>query len=263
MASARPWIKAAAALVVLLRGIIPAAAGAWTEDVDQGQFIATVTGAAADRGFDAAGTAQPSPSHRLLLQTYTAYGWREGITVFATTESVYARVGAVTAFDNGVDAGARLRLWYGDSDIVSAEVSARTAGAYNYSVSNGGDHASSALGARLLYGHGFALDGMNGFVDVQLGQRWITAPRPSEAGLDLTAGLWLDPDWMAMIQSFNLMSEGRPRAPYVSFRQHKIELSAVWRLSQAWSVQAGGFFSPRGRNALNEQGLLLAAWTRF
>jgi hypothetical protein len=263
MASARSWNKTAAALGLWLLGMGPASAGAWTEAVDQGQFIATFTGAAADRGFDATGAAQPSPSHRLLLQTYTAYGWREGITVFATTESVYARVGAVTAFDNGVDAGARLRLWHDDSDVLSGEISARTAGAYNYSVSNGGDHASSALGLKLLYGHGFAWEGMNGFVDAQLGQRWITAPRPSEAGLDLTAGLWLDPDWMVMVQSFNLMSEGRARAPYVSFRQHKIEVSAVWRLSAAWSVQAGGFFSPRGRNALNEQGLLVAAWTRF
>lgn len=263
MASARSWNKAAAALALCLSASSPAGAGAWTEALDQGQFIATVTAAAADRGFDAAGAAQPSPSRRLLLQTYTAYGWREGVTVFATTESVYARVGTVTAFDNGVDGGVRLRLWQDDSNVVSGEVSVRTAGAYNYSVSNGGDHASSALGLRLLYGHGFAWDGMNGFVDVQLDQRWITAPRPSEAGLDLTAGLWLDSDWMAMAQSFNLMSEGRPRPPYVSFRQHKIELSAVWRLSPAWSLQGGGFFSPRGRNALNEQGLLLAAWTRF
>jgi hypothetical protein len=68
---------------------------------------------------------------------------------------------------------------------------------------------------------------------------------------------------MVMLQSFNLFSAGSAAAPYVYFRSHKIELSWVKRLSGRFSLQAGGFFSPSGQNALVEQGVVLALWTRF
>jgi len=67
---------------------------------------------------------------------------------------------------------------------------------------------------------------------------------------------------MAMAQSFNLIS-GPARPPYQPFRIHKIQFSAVWKVSPSFSLQSGAFFSPAGRNALDERGLVLSVWANF
>ncbi|HEY0266113.1 MAG TPA: hypothetical protein VGC16_05130, partial [Rhizomicrobium sp.] len=149
-----------------------------------------------------------------------------------------------------------------DDDVLSLEVSARSAGAFNFAVSTDANAAGYDGGFRLLYGAGFRWRGMDGFVNVEAGERWVSAPRPDQTPVDLTAGLWLDPDWMAMLQSFNLVS-GSAAAPYSYFRSHKLELSAVWRVTQRFSLQAGAFVSPAGQNALVERGLVLALWSDF
>ena len=97
---------------------------------------------------------------------------------------------------------------------------------------------------------------------MEIGHRWLSHPRPDQTPLDLTAGVWLSPDWMAMLQSFNLVS-GPAIAPYARFRSHKIQASAVWKFSPRFSLQSGVFFSPAGRNALDEQGLTVSLWASF
>ena len=142
------------------------------------------------------------------------------------------------------------------------EATAREAGAFNFSVSENGQAGGQAAGMRILYGAPFKLAGKEGFVDAELAQRWLTPPRPDETAMDLTAGLWLTPVGMIMLQSFNLFS-GPARAPYIRFRTHKLQASFVWRWSPRTSFQVGGYFSPAGANALQESGLVASLWTDF
>ncbi len=267
-------MKTAPLLCTLL--CLPAAAhaAAWTLPQDDWQMIGTLIYSNADRSYNSRGDpATPKLFQRALLQTDTEYGWSDRLTVFLRTESAYAYdhdpgTPPVSAQqDNAFEGGARYALLRGlgllaDDDVLSLEVSARTAGAFNFAVSANANSAGRDAGFRLLYGAGFEWQGMPGFLDVEAGERWVSAPRPDQTPIDLTAGLWLAPDWMAMLQSFNLVSSSAA-APYSYFRSHKLELSAVWRFAPRFSLQTGAFVSPAGQNALVERGVVLAVWSSF
>lgn len=243
---------------------LAARAGAWTQDRDAWQLITTIGVSQSARSFGADAVASvPGRSQREMAQTYTEYGWRDGVTLFVQTDSVYARTQTGSGLDNGLGGGVRLRLYSDDAGVVSVEIGGRTAGAYNFSVSANSNQPGDDAELRLLYGTGFAWRGMNGFADAEIGRRFMIGGRPGEMPIDLTAGLWLDEKTMAMVQSFNLVEQGDARPPYGYFRSHKIQLSAVRRLSGRYLVQLGGYFSPAGQNALDEQGLCLSLWARF
>jgi hypothetical protein len=255
-------------LVALLLSGDAAQAGAWTEPQNHWQAIAGVIFSDADRGYDAHGNSgTPVDFERALFQTSAEYGWKDDLTLFARVETAVAHyrdsaVPAVDAVDNAAQIGARLRL-IDDADygILSLEGSVRTAGAFNFAVSANSLASGRSAGLRLLYGLGFQWRGMNGFADFEAGETFLSRPRPDETPIDLTAGLWIDTNTMAMIQSFNLIGAGGGGGnSYPYFRSHKIEISAVRKLSDRYSVQAGAFFSPAGQNALVEQGLCLSLW---
>lgn len=260
------------ALLVLLLLLlpIPARAGAWLRDAGTVQVISSLIYTDARHSFGNGTTpGTPTRFRRGLLQTDTEYGWSDRLTLFLRTETAVVHVrDAWNAFDatsNAFEGGLRYRLGggvLGAYDVLSVEVMARQAGAFNFSVSADGRAGGRAGGLRLLYGTPFKLDGMDGFLNAELGRRWLVRPRPDETVLDLTAGLWLTDRTMLMLQSFNTVS-GPARAPYARFRSHKLQLSHVWRFAPGLSLQSGAYFSPAGAGALQEQGLVLALWANF
>ena len=244
-------------------------AGAWTQDEDRWQVI---TGLVLSEAGHTYGSDAPIQFRRALFTSYTEYGLRENLTLFAATESAYVEVqqGSAApyhAIDNAVEGGARLRVdpWLGldDFGILSVEVSLRTAGAFNFAVSANRGAGGDGGQLRLLYGKGLRLWDHDAFADIELGRRFLAGARPDETPFDLTAGLWLDPDNMVMAQSFNLFAAAGQVAAYPSFESHKLQLSWVRRLSGRFLLQSAGFFSPAGRNALVEQGVCLSLWMRF
>jgi hypothetical protein len=243
----------------------PVWAAAWLQAPESWQAISTVLYTDASHTFD---VAQPTHFQRMLLQTDINYGWNDRLTLFAHTETAFVHLrDPWRAFDtvsNAFEGGARYQLGAGllrDYDVLSVEAMARTAGAFNSSVSAGaaGAAGGQAGGVRLLYGTPYKLAGLNGFVNMEAGMRFLAPPRPREMQLDLTAGLWLTPANMVMVQSFNLIS-GPAHAPYSRFRSHKMQLSWVWRIARNYAVQTGAYFSPAGANTLQENGLLLSVW---
>jgi hypothetical protein len=263
------------AILVCAIVCLPAAANAaaWTQPRGTWQTISGVILSDADTSFDGGGHAvTPALFERVLATTDTEYGLTNRLTLLARTETAYVhtRNGTAPAFtvtDNAFEGGARFGLlrrlgWLAKDDVLSVEVSARKAGAFNFAYSANATAGGEDAGVRLLYGSGFRWGGHNGFVNLEAGERWLSRPRPDQSILDLTAGLWLDRRWMVMAQSFNLVS-GPATAPYVRFRTHKLEVSAVWRMSRRLSLQAGAFFSPAGQNALDERGLCLSLWSDF
>jgi hypothetical protein len=264
-------MKHALALLALLVCFREARAGAWTEPQDHWQVIGGFIVSNADRGYDAHGHGRmPVTFERLLLQTDADYGWRDYLTLFGRTETAIAHyrdavTPPISAVDNALEAGARLRLLDDDDyGILSVEGSLRTAGAFNFAVSASSLASGRSANFRLLYGINFKWREMNGFVDFEAGESFLSRPRPNETPLDLTVGLWIDTDTMVMLQSFNLIGAGGGGGwSYPYFRSHKIEASLVRKLSERYSVQAGAFFSPAGQNALVEQGLCLSLWANF
>ncbi|MBN9590293.1 MAG: hypothetical protein BGN85_12550 [Alphaproteobacteria bacterium 64-11] len=257
-------------LVVLLFLPGPASAAAWMQKQGTWQVITSAIFTDARHSFGDGGRAGSSTLfQRGLLQTDTQYGLDDRLTLFLRTETanvhvhdISARIGTVSsAFEGGV------RYHLGDDvltgyDVASVEVMGRTAGAFNFSVSANDQAGGEAGGVRLLYGAPFRVGERDGFLNAELGWRWQSRPRPDETVLDLTAGVWLNPVTMVMLQNFNVIS-GDAMQPYVRYRSHKLQASCVWRWSKRLSLQAGGYFSPAGANALQESGLILSLWTNF
>jgi hypothetical protein len=248
---------------------LPAFAGAWTQAEGEGQVILGAIASAADRTF---GDATPIRFRRLLMQTYAEYGWRDGITLVAATETASVDVrqnnGApFHAQDNALSAGLRWRLdpYFdrGDWGVLSVEASLRWAGAFNFAVSANRDAGGQGGQLRLLYGNGFRLWDRDGFVSAELGEDFFAGDRPNETPFDLTAGLWLGQNHLLLAQSFNLFAQKGRIAAYPAFDSHKLELSWVYRWSPRMLFQLGAFVSPAGSNALVERGLGLSVWRRF
>ncbi len=172
-------------------------AGAWTKPPGEGfssqelRYFETDEGD--DRRFAEAG-----------VSIYLELGLVEGMTAGFTIEQ------NVRTDDNGFGAQSgrvggflRERLWRSDAgSVASAEIGgAIPLSGFQTAAAPNADESAEIRGA-LLYGRGFATEWGNGWVDGSLGFSHFTGGRASEIGLDLTAGLKPDEDWVAMAQVF-------------------------------------------------------------
>src|SRR6185295_8813489 len=124
-------------------------------------------------------------------------------------------------------------------------------------------HNSFEVDMRALFGYSFKIGAWPAFVDLQVAQRNRYDGPPSEFRFDATVGVRFLPQWMLLVQMFNVVSEGAGPPVYPSYDYSKLQLSVVYDLTPQWSLQFGGFTTYMGRNALQENALLLAAWYRF
>lgn len=104
---------------------------------------------------------------------------------------------------------------------------------------------------------------LDGFLDVEAGERWLSGARPNETPIDLTAGLHITPHNMLLLQNFNIIAGDDARPPFGYYRIHKLALSWVTGPWHHLSLQTGGFFSPAGQNSLVETGVFAAVWAQF
>jgi len=260
-------LKAAALAVPLLFSPHLAHAGAWTLNADEGQVIAGSTISTASRSYDENGQATQKVTFRkTFASAYIEYGWKDWLTLIAVPEyadATSAAVGRRTqhARDFAFSGGARVRIWNGGG-VVSLEALARSAGAFELDTSFQ-QKPGKDFELRALYGTHFELLGREGCVDAEIAQRWATGGRPNETPIDIT--LLYDIGWktQALMQSFNVISQGAGRPPFAHYRYHKLALSVVRPVWGQSSLQIGGFVSPSGQNALKEKGFFVSVWTRF
>ncbi len=244
-----------------------ARAGAWTLGTGETQILAGVTVSQASHGYDSHGAPDlPISFDKALVQVHGEYGWNDWLTLIAAPEFAHAHLaqpGLVTqhANDAAMAAGFRVRL-LDRFGVLSAQLTATTAGAFDMSVSAQGAPGRQ-LELRLLYGSNFTLFGASGFFDAEIGQRWIAGARADEVPIDLTAGVEVRPYLKILAQSFNVLAEGNARPPYHYYRMHKLSLSVVTRMRPGLSLETGFYLAPAGQNALAEEGTLLRLWLEF
>lgn len=266
-------MKACGLVIALLLAPVAARAAAWTQSAGTWQFISSTVYSGADVSFDNHGhLTAPRLFSRLLEQNDIAYGLTDSMTVFVRGDIAKVQTQALNeprtdALSTAVEGGLRWRLpivphLLSDYDVMSIEAMGRSAGAYNFSYSANAMASGRTVGVRLLYGAPFKAWGHDGFIDLEVGERWLSQPRPTETVMDLTAGLWLGKNWLVMAQNFNVIS-GPARQPYVYYRSHKLQASLAWKVSRRLTLQVGAFFSPAGQNTLDERGLVLSVWKDF
>lgn len=243
-------------------------AGAWTLQADDWRIFSDVTISGASRQFDSNGhKSGPILFEKQRSAACIEYGIRDYLTGFVIPEYTRARSGAVgqrpqTAVDTAGAVGLRARVYNGEHGILSVQAQAKSAGAFNLSVSAHGA-SGRELELRVLYGKNFSVLGQDAFSDIEIGERWVNGARPNETPIDITLGVHLSEHTMVMAQSFNIVASGHTRPPYGFYRMHKLALSVVTDITDHISLQAGAFFSPAGQNTLVERGLTLSLWSSF
>ncbi|MGB8600732.1 MAG: hypothetical protein WCD42_00900 [Rhizomicrobium sp.] len=246
-------------LIIVCGVFSPACGAAWTLDEGQGQILAEATYSHANHSFR---DDTPVILDKLFIKDDYEYGFSDGVTLFSIPEYVSASVerAGVTleAKQYAFSSGARVRL----SDAfgqLSAQLSYAHVSAFTMTVAGdaAGGHEAEL---RLLYGTSYSVLQRDGFVDVEVGWRWNAPPRPNEVVADVTAGIWLWPDWLLMGQSFTIISAGYGEYPYTSYSLYKTQMSLGWRVAPGLTLQIGAFLSPSGSHVAAERGLSAGVW---
>ncbi len=245
-----------------------ARAGAFMQGEGEGQLISTSRFTSSLQAFDARGKLVPVDEYRKYeLGYYIEYGAADWITlILQPTLSRIHKEGPPTGVFNGigsVEAGARVLLTRRDDVVFSAQAIARVPGSRDRTNPALVGETDLQFDGRLLAGTSFEFAGKPFFADAQLGYRTRGGGPPNEIRVDLTLGARPFAPLSLMLQSFNIVAPGRGGAGFRSGRQHKLQASAAWDFSKAWTIQSGVFTTVASRNFRSERGLVTAVWYRF
>jgi protein XagA len=247
----------------------PALGGAWTLQGGTGQVVVTGTASQATEAFDGGGRLQGTARYsKVEVQTLLEYGISDWLTLMLAPGLQAVDVGApVDASRAGFgysEFGARAMLLRNANWVLSGQATMRVPGTSDTTNSAAIGYTGAEIDIRGLFGMSFEAFAMPAFVDVQLAQRFRTGDPPDETRLDLTFGLRTSQRWLVLAQSFNVISQGAgASALFPSYNYHKLQLSALYELTPQWALQGGLFTTFAGRNALQENGVVLGAWYRF
>ena len=247
-------------------------AGAWTLPAGTGETAVTATATTATSGFDANGNLAPTPRYnKLELQGLLEYGLTDEFTAIVEPGLQHVDIAAPTSAQRTglgyTEFGGRYRFLQGDSPsgswVLSGQATVRLPGTGESSNPAAIGYTDVEADFRGLFGRSFTLAGKPAFVDLELAQRFRSAGAPNELHADATLGVQVTPQWMLLAQSFNVVSEGSGSPVFGSYDYFKLQLSAVYALTPTWSLQFGGITTYAGRNALQENGVILGVWHRF
>lgn len=243
-------------------------AGAWTLGAGTGAATVSGTASQSNKAFDGSGKLQSIPRYsKDELQALIEYGATDWLTVMLAPSLQHVGIGGpFDAQRTGLgytDIGARMRLGNGDSWILSAQTTLRVPGTFDKSNVAAIGYTEPEIDVRGLLGYSFAVGAWPAFVDVQVAQRYRLGGPPDEFRTDVTLGVRPHDRWLLLMQSFNVISEGAGSWGYPSYAYYKFQLSAVYALTPALSLQLGSYTTYWGRNALQENGMVLGAWYKF
>jgi hypothetical protein len=243
-------------------------AGAWTLEAGSGQLVLTDSLSRGVDIFDAARNLQSAPRYdKNELQALIEYGVTDRFTAILQPQLQHVDIGApIEAQRTGLgysEFGGRIRVLQGDSWVFSVQTTLRVPGTFDRSNPAALGYTDTQADVRALFGYAFTAGAWPAFVDVQVAQRFSFGWQPDEFRTDITFGVRPAPKWLLLAQSFNVVSEGAGAWGFPSYDYYKLQLSAVYSVTPALSLQAGGFTAYAGRNALQENGLVFGAWYKF
>ncbi len=243
-------------------------AGAWTLEAGTGALVFTGTAMQSTRLFDSGSALRRIPRYsKDEAQLLIEYGLTDWITGIVQPSLQHIDIGSpVGAQRSGIgytDIGARVRVWSDSSWVFSVQAIFRMPGTSDTSNLAAIGQTDRQIELRGLAGYSFKAGTLPAFVDLQIAQRYRLDGPPSEFRTDITFGIRPTERWLLLAQSFNVLSEGAGTTGFGSYSYHKAQLSAVYALTPALSLQIGGYSTYWGRNALQENGLVVGAWYRF
>jgi hypothetical protein len=243
-------------------------AGTWTLEEGSGQLIFTNTAMTATNLFSTGYALQPAPRYNKdEAQTLFEYGVTNWFTAIFTPSLQHVDIAAPFSGERSglgyTDLGGRARIWSDTSWVASAQVTFRIPGTYDNTNPAAIGYTDPEVDLRGLVGYSFKAGTLPSFVDVEVAQRFRIGGPPDEFRADITLGIHVTDKWLLLAQSFNVTSEGAGTWGFGSFGYYKLQLSAVYAVTTSVSLQLGGYSTYWGRNALQENGLVVGAWYKF
>ena len=244
-----------------------ASAGAWTLPEGSGEVDFTLTATSAYQAFYGSALA-PTPRYdKIDPQAWIEYGVTDAFTAILAPSLQQVDIASpIDAQRTGLgytEFGGRYRLLQNDSWVFSGQATLAVPGTFDNANPAAVGYTDVETDVRALIGHSFSLQGLPAFVDLQFAERFRSGAPPNEFHADMTFGVEPLSRWLVLAQSFNVVSEGSGRAPFTSYDYYKFQLSAVYALTPAVSLQLGGVTTYAGRNALRENGLVAGVWSKF
>ncbi|CAB3739029.1 transporter family protein [Paraburkholderia rhynchosiae] len=262
-------MRGCAAGAVLMLATSHALAGAWTLPAGTGQAIVNTTATSNDRYFDDHGSPFSNQAYRKVeTQFAVEYGITDSLTGFVAPSLLGTSVGG-SAGDHyfGVgytDLGLRKRVYSDGANVFSVQATARAPGARDAGNPAEVGYTGFEYDLRALYGRSFQIGNWPAFVDAEFGYRFRNGSPPGEYRVDLTLGARPAAQWLLLLQSFSVISDGVGRGVFnFRYSYYKIQPSVVWDFAPKWSAQLGVVTTVAGRNAWREQGVAAGLWRRF
>ena len=238
-----------------------ALAGAWPQKAGETQTITTVTVSRATEEFDGKGNSGSTSRFRKeSVELYGEFGIDDETTL--TTKIEIANLHpeppgqSATGFGN-TEIGVRREIWQDDDQVFSLQATALLPG-HAVLTSEGTDAE-----LRALYGYSFPLFGYPSYIDAELAYRLRSNDYKDEIRPELTLGVHASRNWLLLLQSLNVFSSGDGTDLAFQGRQHKLQLSAVRRLTDSVSFQFGGFATVAGSHTPAERAVIAAIWINF
>jgi protein XagA len=247
-------------------------AGAFMQNEGEGQAIATINIMEATKSFNAKGIATATPrTQKLEPSLFIEYGMRDWLTVFVKPSYVHNQIGEpINTTYSGLgysELGGRVRILQSGTFTVSAQSSVRLPRSSNIHNPAQAGNIGPETDNRILAGYGFELWGRASFIDVNFGYRTRGGQPANEWRSDTTFGTRplseFLPKLMLLVQSFNVISNGKGLGNFTRTSSSKLQLSAVYDVTQQWSVQLGSYTTLIGRNNNRETGALAGVWRKF
>jgi protein XagA len=243
-------------------------AGAWTLPEGTGQWLTTLTATTATSYFAGSGLTSTPRYSKQELEVLIEYGVTDRLTAIFDPGLQNIDIAAPTnAARTGLgytEFGARYGFLQDSSWVVSGQATLRIPGTTDTSNPAAIGYTDVEADFRALLGHNFKAGDMPAFFDLEVAERWRTDGYPSEFRFEGTLGVKVYPRWMLLLQSFNVISEGSGISIFGgSYEYYKVELSALYTLTDTWWLQFGGLSTYAGTNALQENGVILGVWHQF
>ena len=245
----------------------PAAAGAWNRPAGEGLAIFDYTLDAGSVYFDGGGRLAPAQHYsKSELAAYVEYGATDSLTLIARPSLDDVHVGAPDAGAyrglGGSAVGAQWQALVFGPAVLAAQgtfslpgSTSRTDPAVTGNTAREGD-------LRLLAGVGLPLP-FRPFLDLQGSYRIRSGGADAQWHGDATFGFYPTDKLLVLLQSFTTVPTGPGDARLPSSRATRLEVKAVYALTQAWAVQLGTFTTAWGRDALRERGFTTGVWWYF
>lgn len=248
-------------------------AGAWSQKQGRGQLITTANLSNAAEFYNGSGKKNRQASYQKYeLSPYVEYGLTDGITLGGSSSLQYATQSNNTNFGLGdSELFARFHMLEFHGFAISLQPLIKLPAFSSLSTDSnpllGSRHFDGELGA--LAGYGFDLFGQHHFIDTSVGYRHRLGAPKDQIKFTATTGFSLFEDWVFLSQLYVTRRTGSPanttftQSSGDDYDQTKLQLSAVYKLSDAWSLQAGAFTNLEGKNIGNGKGALFSIWRNF